>query len=414
MLKTLILKEIKSNLGSFKFSIVSMLSVLLILTSFFIMTRDYQARLENYEILKPQENDPTVLVKPTPLSILAKGLDDNLCRSYQVRFGGQIEVGSKQQAVNAIFQFFSTPDLLFVIKGVMALAALLFAFDAVAGEKEAGTLKLSLANACPRPLWILGKWLGGFISFIVPLIVTFLLGLLVIQWLPQIDFSAQDMGALALMLGVMVLYLAVFYSLGLFISALTHHSASALVLSLFSWTLLVFVLPNLGNILARQLTPLPSVARLEQERTHIWIKEVFDRIQGKAGAEFEANINRNNDRLMEDYRVRFNRRVQLSKNLTRLSPASALTFLMTDLAGTGLLEEQKVKQSVLDYKNAVFGRKTDSDGNVIGETPAFTYKRLNLADRMGKETWAGIGILLLFNLLFLVAGAVSFLKYDVR
>ena len=414
MLKTLILKEIKNNLGSFKFSIVSLLSVLLILTSFFIMTRDYQTRVETHEILKPEPNDPTALVAPTPLSILAKGLDDNLCRSYQVRFGGQIEVGSKQQAVNAIFQFFSTPDLLFMIKVVMALAALLFAFDAVAGEKEAGTLKLSLANACPRPLWVLGKWLGGFISFIVPLLVAFLLGLLVIQWLPQVTFGGSDLGALALMLGVTVLYLAVFYSLGLFISTLTHHSASALVLALFTWTLLVFILPNLGNILARQLTPLPSVAQLEQERTHIWIKEVFDRIQGKAGAEFEANINRNNNRLMEDYRTRFNRRVQLSKNLTRISPASALTFLMTDLAGTGLPEEQRVKQAVLTYKNSMFGRKTDSDGNITGETPAFTYQRRSLGDRMDGESWANLGILLLFNLLFSVSGAVFFLKYDVR
>ena len=415
MLRTIIIKEILDNISSYKFTIIILLSVILILTSTFIMVRDYQLRLENYEILQPESNDPTALVKPTPLSIFIKGLDENLCRSYRIRFGGQIEVGSKQQSVNAIFRLFTTPDLLFVVKVIMALCALLFAFDRISGEKEMGTLKLTLSNAVQRPRWIIGKWIGGFTSLAIPFLIAVLLAAVLINLLPQIEFSKDQWLKFSLFLVTAVLYMAIFYSLGMLISTLTSRSSSSLIIALFAWSLLVFVLPNLGNILAKQFVDVPSVQQLEIRRQHIWIKHVFDRIQGRVpSGDVEANINRENEMLMADYRMKFERRVQVSRNITRISPASAFSFLATDLAGTGLLEEKRVKQSVLQYKNQVFGMETDSDGNLIGEFPSFDYRRLSMAETMNAESWGNILILMLFNFVFLSAAYVMFLRYDVR
>lgn len=415
MLRTIIIKEILDNISSYKFTIIILLSVILILTSTFIMVRDYQLRLENYEILQPESNDPTALVKPTPLSIFIKGLDENLCRSYRIRFGGQIEVGSKQQSVNAIFRLFTTPDLLFVVKVIMALCALLFAFDRISGEKEMGTLKLTLSNAVQRPRWIIGKWIGGFTSLAIPFLIAVLLAAVLINLLPQIEFSKDQWLKFSLFLVTAVLYMAIFYSLGMLISTLTSRSSSSLIIALFAWSLLVFVLPNLGNILAKQFVDVPSVQQLEIRRQHIWIKHVFDRIQGRVpSGDVEANINRENEMLMADYRMKFEKRVQVSRNITRISPASAFSFLATDLAGTGLLEEKRVKQSVLQYKNQVFGMETDSDGNLIGEFPSFDYRRLSMAETMNAESWGNILILMLFNFVFLSAAYVMFLRYDVR
>ena len=135
MLKSIIKKEILHNLTSYKFTIIIILSTVLILVSLFIMYRDYQQRVENYEILQPKSNEPIAIIPPTPLSIIARGLDENLTRSYEIRFGGQIRVGSKQQSVNNLFRLFTTPDLLYVIKVILALCAMLFAFDMVCGEK---------------------------------------------------------------------------------------------------------------------------------------------------------------------------------------------------------------------------------------------------------------------------------------
>lgn len=167
MLKSIIRKEILNNLLSYKFSIITILSTILILVSIFVMYRDYCLARENYELLLPKSGKDYVIIPPTPLSIFAKGLDENLCRSYG---GGsaRIEVSRKQQSVNDVFKLFTAPDLLYVIKVILSLCAMLFAFDIVSGEKETGTLRQTISNTVKRPILIIGKWAGGFISFILP------------------------------------------------------------------------------------------------------------------------------------------------------------------------------------------------------------------------------------------------------
>ena len=113
MLKSIIRKEILNNLFSYKFSIIFVLSAILILVSIFVMYRDYCLALENYEILQSESG---AVIRPTPLSIFAKGLDENLCRSFEVKFRGGIEINSKKQkSVNNLFKLFTAPDLLYII-----------------------------------------------------------------------------------------------------------------------------------------------------------------------------------------------------------------------------------------------------------------------------------------------------------
>jgi ABC-type transport system involved in multi-copper enzyme maturation permease subunit len=55
---------------------------------------------------------------------------------------------------------FPLVDLVFVVTILMSLVALIFAYDAVSGEKEDGP-KLVLANGVPRHRILLGKVIGG-------------------------------------------------------------------------------------------------------------------------------------------------------------------------------------------------------------------------------------------------------------
>ena len=54
-------------------------------------------------------------------------------------------------------------DFVFVVSTVFSLLALLFTFDAVAGEREAGTLRITLANALPRDIFLWSKLIGGYL-----------------------------------------------------------------------------------------------------------------------------------------------------------------------------------------------------------------------------------------------------------
>jgi len=75
-------------------------------------------------------------------------------------------VDSKYES-NPVFSIFGALDLTFIVKIILSLFAILFTYDAIVGEKEKGTLKLTLSNNVPRDRLILGKVIGGFISLLI-------------------------------------------------------------------------------------------------------------------------------------------------------------------------------------------------------------------------------------------------------
>jgi len=417
MLKSIIRKEILSNFFSYKFSIITILSAILILISLFVMYRDYCLAMENHETLRKESDDSVEIIPPTPLGIFAKGLDENLCRSFEVNAEG-IEISNKKQkSVNNLFKLFTAPDLLYIIKVILSLCAMLFSYDMVSGEKETGTLRQQISNNVKRPILIISQWIGGFTSFILPFFMAVLLGTTYVTLSPMIDMNAQDWAKLGLFLLSGVIYLAVFFSLGLLISCLTHRSSTSLFTSLFVWAILVFLIPNLGNILARQLVEIPTVQHLELKRRRNWIKGNFERRRADDSRRKGIIIRRmmtEIDKLNEDYRNRFNRLVKVSQNITRISPAPAFTFLATDIMGTGMAEEQKLKRAVWQYRNILIDRHMYENRGQMSKQPVFSYQRSSVKDILGRGGLGNFLILILFNILFFTGAYVAFLRYDVR
>jgi ABC-type transport system involved in multi-copper enzyme maturation permease subunit len=387
------------------------------------MYRDYCLALDNYESIQSKSDypHPIAIIRPTPLAIFAKGLEENICRSHEGD-DGEIKVSSKPQSLNNLFKLFTTPDLLYVVKVILSLCAMLFAFDIICGEKEIGTLRQSLSNSLKRPILIIGEWVGGFISFIVPFFIAVLLGTIFVTLSPMVDMNAQDWAKLGLFLLSAVFYLAAFFSLGLLISCLTHRSSTSLVISLFVWAMLVFLIPNLGNILARQFVEIPTVQQLELKRQQIRKKSLLEykRIPKtqpdfeKRQKAFELRAIAEGDQLDEDYRNRFNRLVKVSQNITRFSPAPAFTFLATDIMGTGVSEERRLKRAAQNYKDIVVEWYTDENRDEESKQPAFSYQRSSVKEILGQGGLSNFLILILHNVLFFTGAYVAFLRYDVR
>ncbi len=423
MLKSIIRKEILNNLFSYKFSIIFVLSTILILVSVFVMYRDYCLAMENHDILRKESGRGVEIIPPTPLGIFAKGLDDNLSRPWELK-GVGVEISSKKQkSLNNLFKLFTAPDLLYVIKVILSLCAMLFSYDLVSGGKETGTLRQSLSNSLKRPVLIFGKWIGGFTSFILPFFVAVLLGTIFATLSPMVDMSTQDWAKLGLFLVSSVIYLAVFFSLGLLISCLTHRSSTSLVISLFVWTILVFLIPNLGNILARQFIQIPTAQQLKLKHQQITRRARSEMKQipknqpdsEKLLKELELRTIKEGDKLDKDYRNRFNRLVKVSQNITRFSPAPAFTFLATDIMGTGVTEERRLKKAAQDYKDFLVQLYfKDENREQESEPPDFHYQRSSVKEILGLEGLSNCLILLLLNILFFTGAYVAFLRYDVR
>jgi ABC-type transport system involved in multi-copper enzyme maturation permease subunit len=421
MLWTIVRKEIISNLLSYKFFVVILLTVILIATSFFIMSKDYKARLADYNLIRPKPGQSIAVLPPNPLSIFAKGLDEAMTRSYEIGVTG-ITVRAGQKSGNVIFSFFPTPDFLYIARIVLSLVALLFGFDQVSQEKEKGTLRLMLANEIPRARILMGKWLGNFISLAVPFGLVTLLGVAFLNLDPDIRFSPAHLGKLGLILALTFVYIAFFLSLGILISTLTRRAASSIVILLFIWALVVFIIPNLGTLVARQMVDVPSVRALSEKRQQVWTREVLLSIGeatrgGQRGnwAEHVSAISQENDRLEENYRAKFDRLVRLSKNINRLSPAASFVYGVTDIAGTGINEEISLKREVVRYKDSIIAQiLANWDAQKKPPYPAFTYRPRPLAEILAGGALFDAAWLVFFNILFQAMSYFAFVKYDVR
>lgn len=188
------------------------------------------------------------------------------------------------------------------------------------------------------------------------------------------------------------------------ISCLTHRSSTSLVISLFVWTILVFIIPNLGNILARQLVRIPTVQQLELKLQQSSIRQAFERHRVDDNSErweIRNRIRAENENFLEDYRNRFNSLARVSQNITRFSPAAAFTFLATDIMGTGMAEERRLKRAVLQYLK-------DRDDKMLD------YQRSSIKEVLDQGGLSNCLILILFNILFFTGAHVAFLRYDVR
>jgi ABC-type transport system involved in multi-copper enzyme maturation permease subunit len=414
---TIARKEILSNLLSYKFFIVLLLIVLLTATSLFIMHRDFQQRMADYQITRPKPGEPIALVPPSALSIFAKGLDDAITRSFEISIIG-IEVRAGQSSGNVIYSFFPAPDFLYVVRVVLSLVALLFGFDQVSREREQGTLKLVLGSSVSRAKVLAGKWLGNYLSLAVPFLLASLLGTALLMLDPEVHFSSGQIGRLALILLLSLLYLGFFLSLGILVSALTRRAATSIVTLLFVWAVLVFVIPSLGTLLARQFVSVPSVRALSEKRERTWTREVVLLIHDKPGTRHDhfRAINDENDALEQDYRLKFERLVRLSRNLNRVSPAASFLDAASEIAGTGIGEETRLKQEVIRYKDSIIDGMIDNqmNGNREAQYPAFTYRPRSLAEIFAEGAFFDTAWLVFFNILSFAVAYVAFVRYDVR
>jgi ABC-type transport system involved in multi-copper enzyme maturation permease subunit len=65
---------------------------------------------------------------------------------------------------------------------------------------------------------------------------------------------------------VSLVYIGVFFFIGLAISALARRSATAVVLLLAIWVVLALVVPNVGWLVAKRVIEVPSQQQIETEK----------------------------------------------------------------------------------------------------------------------------------------------------
>ncbi len=477
MLGTLIEKEIRGHILSFRFLAIFVLLLVVVPVTVLILTNDtlrrqdeYSRRqadiqdyLAHYAHFNRLQNVVAPTAPPSPFQALVRGLSD--------------EAGLDTFYNDPLPIMFPLIDLTFIVTILLSLAALILSYDALSGEREDGTLKLMLANGVPRFRIVLGKTLGGIAVLGVSFIVALALGMILLLLNPRLGWKNGDGAALIIIVAASVLFIGFFYGLGVFISSRHGSSASSILTSLFVWVLLVLVVPNLSPYVASLLSPTPSAIKVRREVNRLQDVErddlgrrlmrenqaaaikahpVLEGVERMNEAEAQERIRRDSafaaaygiyrqategawteanriqdakaDVLEKDLERKQAAQTGLSKGLSMISPSAAFSYLATDLSGTGLQGGKHFGRIAgawwLEYRDYVRKKTAEMQRDNptmdiwntaadVHDMPRFVYSEEALGDRL-------LGVLLPLGLLFglalavFVAGVLAFNRADVR
>ena len=281
MLRIIIWREFLANILTLRFLLGLIICAGLVSLNTWVLVRSYTHRLGDYRrAVEANTNEvcnirayselsyrhsPRAEKKPPLLSILNEGLGKRLGNSVKVSHVVVPVKTTQHGSDNPYLVVFPRTDLTLVFQIVISLLAFLFSYDAIAGERQSGTLALVLSNAIPRGKLLLGKYLGGILSLTIPLVFSLLVALLFVFLSPHAVISLSDWGRIGIFCLVSLIYMSVFFTLGMLFSTWVGRTTTALILTMFFWVLFVLIFPRASAFAVSKLLPIKSDAHVSNE-----------------------------------------------------------------------------------------------------------------------------------------------------
>jgi len=433
---TIAKKDFLTNLLTLRFFVGLTLCLLLAVLSTHVQIKAYEEELLNYNNAIQKHKKDLAQVKvysqlevgidrpPEVLSILCEGFNRKLPNTAKVRFNEESEIGLRFGRNNPLLKTFKSIDLVLVIQLVLSVLALFITYDAIAGEKQRGTLRQMLANSVPRHQILMGKYIGAILTLTVPLLVTFIIALLMMQFSPTISLTPGDWLRVGSLVISSLIYVSLFGLMGTTISSFTRTASTSLILSLFVWITLIVIIPNSISYATRYLKPAPSSKAVEAQKQALEMEREVEgyRFWSAKIVPFvhQAKIifTGHNDRIMvmyfgavhrdilltiisyleepvawqtamankisnlyQDYYHELRNQAQLSNAISRISPCYSYWMSSTTLVGTNLDQAMQFLNRIRTYREALtrymYDQKAFSSSlfftrNIIDETPQIT------------------------------------------
>lgn len=460
-------KEILQGFLSLRFALTLALVSVAMVSGAFLFLADYQQQLADYdenvrsdlnELSRRAEYrgwlawrgvfgfDHWVYRAPSSLAFLAEANERELPNAFQVN-AFTMSGPTKKLRGNHFLGWSEYLDWALVVSMIMSFVAIVLVYDSISGEREDGTLKLSLSNPVPRSTIILGKYLGTMTILIIPLLVGMLFSMIVITTSGKLDLTGGDWVRIALVFLLSVLYSSIFIMLGIFVSSLFRSSAASLVILLLAWTLIVVVIPGIGGSITASLSGVPGGEILSRDRQAASQKaqQEYDARHPDAGplggGRWDPRLSFGKRQHVDDavmavrdrYQDAMIRQVRFGRNVTRVSPSVVYRRAVESIAGTGIdhyesffrqVRQHKLtlRQFLLDHFPFNIHRMPDRQELVkafptgslnIADVPRFRDEPISMEASVRNSLW-DIAILLMFNVVFFMAAYLSFLNRNVR
>jgi len=168
MLLCIIRREILNGFLSLRLPFTLLLVTAVMASAAFLFLEDYQQQLADYDrniqdnLQKVSQrasgswfalanvfsrNHQWVYRAPSRLAFLAAGHEKNLPNAFEVN-AFTIQNPTRRLRENCFLRWSEDLDWAFVISVIMSFAAIVLVYDSISGERESGTLRLSMSNPC--------------------------------------------------------------------------------------------------------------------------------------------------------------------------------------------------------------------------------------------------------------------------
>lgn len=473
MLWHIVKRELFEQASSLRFALAMLLTVFLMIVNALGHIDEYKTQQAEYgqkvaesltELEQKSSNlynlvfhGPGELHKmPSSLSFCAHGSENNLPSLISGRYSGWNWGGRsglwrlKYDAfppitATDIFPIFLKIDWTLIISSVLSFLSLIFTFDAISGEVEHGTLRLTLSNSVARRTVLTGKFLSSLISLGVVLLSGVLINLLLLHLSGTLQLNAQEWSRITGIFVVGMIYISVFIVLGLFVSTLTNNASTSLVILLLTWVIWVILVPPMVGTIMSGIN-LPSIDRgpstvffarngLLERYKERGLDEAPTRTRPPTPAtllwaEFMDEEAQEWKRLNKEFLNAQIYQIQVARDFNRISPTAILQYTIESFAGTGFQRYLNFMKNAENYEtdfnaflisadradpdslHVPFVREGMSDKPVSFESIPKFQDRLRLEDAF-KEAILDVMLLFLFFVVLFAGAHVSFQRKEI-
>ena len=464
MFGILFIREIQNYLYSLRFQVSFGIILLVFIIGSVSFIKSFSEVQDNYfkyiqeqsKILENSVNNASNLatwkkqfiMSPRENSVISDCKEQAIPNMFNYSAYNVFDFSVRHNSTNPLMKQAQVLNWSFIVSMVLSFITLLFAYDAISGEKEDHTLALCLSNPVSRGTLLFAKFSGIVIVTVSMAIVGILISLLLMSLTGTINLSSGLLGETAGFIGISALFITSMAVIGLLSSVLTRDSNISLLISLCFWLAFAVIIPNTSVFWANKLFPIAHVDEVNQR-----IEEGRQTLNREAPAgswssnggnpfypqhELRANLQTklmNNEKQHKDaYYADMFSQFENTRLFTMISPMAQFDYMNEAMLGGGYLRFRKNWDDLhifqtqflqwfkdLDAKDDKSphwyspheGLSTTRQGVSIDSVPVYTEQPAGFAQRLGYMSTS----LVIMSVVSVILFAVCFMllvKYDVR
>jgi len=371
MFITLYLREIQNYLYSLRFQISFIIMILVFIIgsiSFITSNKQIQADYAKYGKIEQEElarqagnisrlatHNRSYIMAPRENSVVADSKENFLPNQINYSAYNVFDFRVRQSLNNPLLNRAERLNWGFIVSMFLSFITLLFAFDAVSGEKESRTLALVFSNPVPRGTFIGSKLLSIITVVGLMGIVGIILSLLILSLSGQVSLDSSFLLEVIGFFMISLLFITVFAVFGLFSSVITRYSNVSLLISLCFWLVSSVVIPNTSVFWAKKIFPIPGAKEvaetIQQEKEELWrnappysgslvSNEPFYPYH-ELRANLHMQIMQAEKKYKDHYYNQMFRQFENTRRLTSISPIAQFDYMNEAFLGGGYLRFKK-------------------------------------------------------------------------